>query len=187
MAQYWSGVARPFTNTRTGLVLVHAQWRPRRLSERMDEFKCVSRRRSAWMVDCNTGPGPSAALVLQELRPHAWQLRGHARDGDLLETSPWSFARSFDGGSSVRIWRRMQLEQVTCERAQHGRGCIHRSQEIPPPPPLPLSQVNDFEAIGRIRRRMNKLKPLSGGSGISCKRFCCMRKQLYAVLLHNEL
>ena len=91
------------------------------------------------------------------------------------------------GGSSVRIWRRMQLEQVTCERAQHGRGCIHRSQEIPPPPPLPLSQVNDFEAIGRIRRRMNKFKPLSGGSGISCKRFCCMRKQLYAVLLHNEL
>ena len=26
------------------------------------------------MVDCNTGPGPSAALVLQELR-HGWQLR----------------------------------------------------------------------------------------------------------------
>ena len=89
MAQYWSGVARPFTNTRTGLVLVHAQWRPRRLSERMDEFKCVSRRISAWMVDCNTGPGPSAALVLQELR-HGWQLRPLTL---AMGICPWSFAK----------------------------------------------------------------------------------------------
>ena len=88
------------------------------------------------------------------------------RNAQLEQVCEWAFER-------------LQLEQVFFHSPQSG--------DPPPPPPLPLSQVNDFEAIGRIRRRMNKFKPLSGGSGISCKRFYCMRKQLYAVLLHNEL